>query len=205
MEYKELDDTKYSELRSELIDKKGSDKQLEFLEVVKDNKAFIEYIEDYDSTEDGKELKLCEKLTEFEFKEPTKEVENELYDKWDITPAQACRTTFWGKVTLEHIKNERINAYYLAANGGTLPGGLERIDEALKSGDTKKIDSIVRTVIRRMSGLPEARGIVAYMSIAHSLGHGGENISQQKYARSHPTPTKEKLLMLSELQMDTGN
>ena len=71
----------------------------------------------------------------------------------------ACRISFWAGVTLQHIRSDGIGEpYWLAANGGRTEGGDERIDRALVTQDAKGIDDCVRTVIRRMSGLPGARG-----------------------------------------------
>ncbi len=161
MTYKELNDEDYSSLRSKLIKTKGSAEQKEFLEVLKDSNRFVEWMEGKVKTEEsGKDFDLVSgKLTEHEFKEPPAQTEKELFGKWEkITPAQACRSTFWGYITLRHIKESKIDSSFLAANGGNLPGGLERIDAALSSDDDEKVDSIVRTALRRLSGLPEARG-----------------------------------------------
>ena len=81
---------------------------------------------------------------------------------YDVSPRVACRISFWAEVTLRHIRSETIaEPYWLAANGGRTEGGDERIDRALAmrgdSGD-RFVDDCVRTVIRRMSGLPAARG-----------------------------------------------
>ena len=85
-----------------------------------------------------------------------------LYTAWSaVTPAVACRSTFWAHVTLEHVRKGRIESVYLAANGGNLPGGAERIDFALQDKTTKApdgIDACVRTALRRLGGLPEVRG-----------------------------------------------
>ena len=162
MTYRELNDRNYSELRKKLIMEKGSDNQLEFLEVLKNSDDFVQWIEDNVAREEsGTDFDLVSgKLSEHEFKEPTMEVEKELFEKWNsiITPAQACRSTFWGYITLRHIIEDKVQSYYLAANGGTLSGGRERIDKALKSGQPNDVDAIVRTALRRFSGLPEARG-----------------------------------------------
>ena len=161
MGYKELNDASYSTLRKKLIREKGSAIQQEFLEVLKDTNQFIQWLESEVKIEEiGEDFDLAsDQLSEHEFKEPTQKVEEELFKKWEaITLAQACRSTFWGYVTLRHIKEGKIESFYLAANGGTLPGGLERIDKVLNGGDVVSIDSIVRTVLRRFSGLPEARG-----------------------------------------------
>ena len=163
MAYKELKDTDYSALRKRLIADKGGADQKEFLEKLKDSKDFIEWFREKVEVEEGEDKisnHLSDQLSEHEFKEPPKQAEEMLFEKWEsiITPAQACRSTFWGYVTLRHIEEGKIESYYLAANGGTLPGGLERIDKALNSGDLSSIDAVVRQAIRRLSGLPEARG-----------------------------------------------
>ena len=163
MAYKELKDTDYSALRKRLIAEKGGVAQKEFLEKLKDSKNFVEWFREKVGIEEGEDKisnHLSDQLSEHEFKEPPKQAEEMLFEKWGsiITPAQACRSSFWGYVTLRHIEEEKIESYYLAANGGTLPGGLERIDKALNSGDLSSIDSVVRQAIRRISGLPEARG-----------------------------------------------
>ena len=85
-----------------------------------------------------------------------------LYRTWrGLTAATACRSTFWAHLTLEHIRRGRIESVYLAANGGSLPGGAERIDLALRDATAKGpegIDACVRAVLRRLGGLPEVRG-----------------------------------------------
>ena len=67
----------------------------------------------------------------------------------------ACRSTFWACLTLEHIRHDRIQSVYLAANGGALPGGAERIDVALNDSTARApqlIDSCVRTVLAATRG-----------------------------------------------------
>lgn len=160
MTYKEFTDAEYSDLRKRLIKEKGSALQKEFLNILKDSDQFIPWVEGQITIKSGKDFDLVsDNLSESEFKDSPVSIEKELFDKWeDITPAQACRSTFWGYMTLQHIKEKKIHSHYLAANGGTLPSGLERIDGVLDSGEAVKIDGIVRTAIRRLSGLPEARG-----------------------------------------------
>ena len=101
-------------------------------------------------------------MTEDEFKAPPEDTEIKLYESWsELTPRIACRSTFWANFTCRHIEDQKINAVYLAANGGNLPGGAERIDRALmETGDEKPkmMDGTVRTVLRRLGGLPEVRG-----------------------------------------------
>ena len=163
MAYLELVDDEYTTLRKDLLRDKGSSLQKEFLQVARDSETFVSWIEGCVGVED-KSVDIpfdlwSDILSESEYKDPPKTVEKDLFEKWlDLTPAQASQETFWGHVTMEHIKKGVIEAPYLAANGGNLPGGLERIDKTLADGQEKAIDSTVRTILRRLSGLPEARG-----------------------------------------------
>ena len=160
MPYEQFDDASYTELRRNLLRAKGSGEQREFLTVLRDSGKFAAWIRARVETEPGDSLPLLEDpLTESEFKEPPKSAEEWMFDAWkSIGPADACRVPFWGLVTLRHIEEGRIESRYLAANGGALSGGLERIDRTLKEGDEKAVDSIVRVTLRRMGGLPEVRG-----------------------------------------------
>lgn len=159
--YKQLSPEQYTRLRKNLLSGKGSDRQRKFLYACKSNDDFLEFVRREVDSEGNEEIPVFnEKLTEHEYKDPPGDTEDNLYTLWKtIPPETACRVSFWGEVTLRHIENNNISAYYLAANGGTLSGGEERIDKSLSSqGSAKDIDACVRTILRRMSGLPEARG-----------------------------------------------
>lgn len=160
MPYQEFEDASYTALRKKLLRSKGSKDQRIFLSVLLSNSEFLDWIRNQVNIEPGEHLPtLKEPLTESEFKDPPKSTEDQIFNTWQsITPADACRVTFWGFMTLHHVETNRIQSSYLAANGGAFPGGRERIDRVLQEGKEKEIDSIVRTVLRRMSGLPEARG-----------------------------------------------
>lgn len=158
----ELSDTDYSKFRKELLRVKGSDRQKRFLESVRDTAAFLDHVSSIPTDGTVGPALAPERMTESEYKDPPASTEQTLYTSWSaLPPAVACRSTFWAKLTIEHIKAGRIQSVYLAANGGNLPGGAERIDFVLD--DTtgqgpKRIDDCVRTVLRRLGGLPEVRG-----------------------------------------------
>ena len=163
--YLEFDDSDYSSLRKSLIhpSAKGSDLQREFLEKVRTTSDFLTYIKDSISFSGDTDLEpLAEKMSEAEFKDPPWDTENRLFSAWrEIPPRIASRSTFWAHVTFRHIEEGRIESAFLAANGGSQPGGVERIDAALDAADDKAsgmVDHCVRAVFRRLSGLPEARG-----------------------------------------------
>ena len=161
--YEEFDDVAYTRFRRSLLRTKGSTHQRDFLKATRNDADFLKFLRDAIATDGTRPLPLCpERLTENEFKQPPANTETALYNSWgELTPRIACRTTIWGNLTCRHIEGGRISAVYLAANGGSGVSGAERIDRVL--GDdgktaTKAIDDCVRTVLRRLSGLPEARG-----------------------------------------------
>ena len=160
--FKELSDSDYTRLRKKLLNERGSDRQREFLRVVRHTEEFVKWFSTVPAVGTCDAATLPDPLTESEFKDPPPDAENMLYTAWSaVTPAVACRSTFWAHVTLEHVRKGRIESVYLAANGGNLPGGAERIDFALQDKTTKApdgIDACVRTVLRRLGGLPEVRG-----------------------------------------------
>ena len=160
--FKELSDSDYTRLRKKLLRERGSDRQREFLRVVRHTEEFVKWFSTVPAVGTCDAATLPDPLTESEFKDPPPDAENMLYTAWSaVKPAVACRSTFWAHVTLEHVRKGRIESVYLAANGGNLPGGAERIDFALQDKTTKApdgIDACVRTVLRRLGGLPEVRG-----------------------------------------------
>ncbi len=160
MKFEEFDDAAYTALRKNLIRKKGSDEQKTFLQALRTRERFIEYIHDKVKITKGETLLILPRpITESDYKEPPKDSETHIFKHWQsVKPAYACRTTFWALLTLRNIEECRIKPYFLAANGGVLPGGLQRIDQALANSDANHIDVIVRTALRRLGGLPEARG-----------------------------------------------
>ena len=113
--------------------------------------------------QEGEELEpLAERMSEAEFGNPPSDTERRLFEMWGVlTPRVACRTAFWARVTYRHIEEGRIESSFLAANGGGNVSGTQRIDAALSAtGEeaTSQLDKCVRTVLRRLGGLPEARG-----------------------------------------------
>ena len=161
--HKELKDSDYTRVRRNLLRIKGGPLQRDFLKAVRNNQTFLNYIRLEISTEGSYELPLSpDPMTEDEFKMPPADTETRLYESWaELTPRIACRSTFWANFTCRHIEAKKINAVYLAANGGNMSGGAERIDRALmETGEKqpKMMDSAVRTVLRRLGGIPEARG-----------------------------------------------
>ena len=162
MSYRELDSGRYAELRSAIIDKKDNSKRKELLDVVRNSKNFQDWIRgELGHVVSGtKDLDLYpEKLTENEFKDTPKDVERIAFETWKrLTPRTASSCSFWATVTLNHIAKGIITSSYLATPRTPSATGLSRIEEALKQDDDEVIKDVARTILRRFSGLPEARG-----------------------------------------------
>ena len=157
--FKELDDTEYTKLRKDLLRVKGSERQENFLRKVRHTDAFLEYVSSITTRGTVDAGLTCEPMTESEYKDPPADTEQALFVSWAaLTPAVACRSTFWANATIEHVRAGRIQSTYLAANGGNLPGGAERIDFALDEHVPARTDACVRTILRRLGGLREVRG-----------------------------------------------
>ena len=159
--YMHLDEGHYTALQKDLIRRQGSALQKDFIAAALSNDKFIKFVRDMASTIGNKDIPILkEQLTENQYKEPPEDTEIIIYDTWKkIPPGSTCNASFWAEVTLRHIEEKRINAYFLAANGGSLPGGRARIEKSLSLlGNNKEVDSCVRTILRRMSGLPVVRG-----------------------------------------------
>ena len=159
----EFDDAALSRFRRRLLRTKGSFEQRDFLSAICNDGSFLQVLNDNVSSQGSHEPELSpEPLTESEFKQPPVNTEEELYNTWSfLTPRVACRTTFWAKLTCRHIECGRIKASFLAGNGKPNASGIERIERANQSeGDegAKLVDDCVRTVLRRLGGLPEVRG-----------------------------------------------
>ena len=158
--YKRLDDEAYTRLRKSLLKKEAEGWRRDFLASALSNEDFLDFMQDVRTTKAGKEkLDVLGRLTESEYNNPPDDTERDLYEKWkDVPPETACRVTFWGEVTLNHIERGAIQACYLAAGTDTARG-VDRIRKVLSgNGD---IDSCVRTILRNMSGIPEARGNIS--------------------------------------------
>ena len=160
--YAEVDGAAYERLRKSLLREKGGDRQREFLAAARSSERFVDYFGREAPVTDGATVPVYEDyFTEESYRDPPADVEEELYAVWlELTPRVACRATLWAAVTLNHIDHGRIESCYLAGDGGSKSGatGAQRIDYVVAKADPKPIDDCVRTIMRNLSGLPEARG-----------------------------------------------
>ena len=130
---------------------------------MRDNDRFLQFVREHVTTTGEVDAALApDALTEAEFVAPPADTEIALYEAWKaLRPRTTCRSTFWAHLARRHVESGHIKSSYLAANGGSLGGGAARIDRALSAPAAEAprvLDGCVRSVLRRLGGLPEVRG-----------------------------------------------
>ena len=201
VEWQELDETQYHQLQKELLKTKGNAVQREFLQAAKSSEEFVGYITDRVDDREGEALLIFDgALTEQSFKDPPADLEFRMYELWhQAPPSTACRASFWAGITLEHIRQGKIaEASWLVTNGGATESGEERIDRALAMGGeagNKAVDDCVRTIFRRMSGLPAARGNRSvFVDCTFGRGWWRERLVRQVLSRGDNGESRSALL-----------
>ena len=199
--YQDLDEAQYLQLQTSLLKIKGSAYQREFLESLEDSQYFVDFVQERVATTDGDRLPVFDgPLTEASFKDLTSDQEQRMYEMWQATPPSvACRVSFWAGVTLEHVRQGKIvEATWLAANGGITESGEERVERALSlegEAGNGPVDACVRTVLRRMSGLPSARGNKSvFVNPSFGRAWWRERILSRVLMRSDKVEHRENLL-----------
>ena len=155
--YRRFDEEPYRRRLKALLGVKGGPLQREFLEAVRDSTAFVDYMSTVPVV-GIRDVPLWEgSISETDFRALSQELELSLYRRWAHVPADiARRSGFWGYVTTRHIQAGGIDSTHLAATN-QLPR-TSAIDQALAEDVPGKIDRCVRDALRRMGGLPPARG-----------------------------------------------
>ena len=161
-QFLEFEARKFENLRSALIGETGSEAQVELLQACLSRKSFFSWVKrELGDDKTGQTIPevFFRKLTEEEFKGMGEVLERKASQLWsDIPLLVACRSSFWGMVTINHIEKGIIEPSYLASVLGKSIKGVKRIERAIMSKDKKEIDDVARTILRKLSGLPEARG-----------------------------------------------
>jgi hypothetical protein len=191
--YAQVDGSAYERLRKDLVREKGSERQRQFLAAARASDVFLDFVGREAPVTGGKTVSVYgEDFTEESYKDPPADVEEELYAVWsELTPRVACRATLWAAVTIRHIEHGRMESHYLAGNGagGTAATGAQRIDYVLAQGDPKPVDDCVRTIIRNLSGLPEARGNRSvYVDCPLARAWWRERLVTRVLGHSNPAP-----------------
>ena len=155
--YRRFREAPYRERLKALLEVKGGPLQKEFLEAVRDRRAFVDYMSAL-SADGTREVPLWgETISETDFRALPAELELSLYRRWAHIPADVARRSgFWGYVTTCHIAAGRIDSTHLTATNQRPRASA--IDRALAEDTPIKIDRCVRNALRRLGGLPPARG-----------------------------------------------
>ena len=157
-EYKRIDESVWSNFGKNLLNNKGSDEQIEFLQVCRNGKYdFLNYLQeklfnDEEVIIEGKNVYFNHKFTEAEFRFPPKNTQKIIWDTFEKVDREYMGYCgFWGNVIINMIKYDCIKPDYLASNlNGVNETGVYMLDSAVNSNDGEKIDKCVRRVLRSM-------------------------------------------------------
>ena len=162
-----------SKLRNDLIGKSLDEyirlaKQKQFASLVVNRKSeeFIGYFKSRCKTEVLEQKSIAfplKNLTESEFSDPPIDTEQMIFHSLRNIPHRlAASPAFWTSYHLVMVKEGCIEPSYLAKTWGGSTGRA-RVEKALQSSNENErpLDDCVRTVLRRLGGLPEARGSVS--------------------------------------------
>jgi hypothetical protein len=166
-EYKRIDESAWSEFGKQLISSKnkGSDEQIEFLQVCRNGKeGFLNYLDEKLLSDKaviigGKGVFFDHQFTEAEFRFPPADTQQIIWNTFEKVGRENMGLCgFWGNIIINMIRHDRITPNYLASNlNGVNETGIYRLDDAINSDDNKKIDDCVRRVLRSMCN-PAPRG-----------------------------------------------
>ncbi len=166
-------------LTDKVIDKQdklptpNTQEQLNFAEKIVSERIgdFLDLFDAYSKEENRIEVVLPdskEKMTEKEFSGPPLDTEQKIYERLEfISPRTAASTAFWTSYHIELIRRKIIEPGYLAAKAGASQTGRARLESAIKREHRRQLDDSIRTVLRRLGGLPEARGNVSVFVDCH--------------------------------------
>jgi len=162
--YKILNNSSYSEFRKSLLQSKGGDFQREFLKSLHEREDFLAFVTDHVKEDDGEEVPLQNHVySEREIRNFPLDVERGIYEFYkDCSFATTALTGFWGMLTLRLVKDGQLEPSFIAHNSDE--GGRRRLYSVCEKGDKSVVDKCVRDVLRRMGGLPEARGARSVMT-----------------------------------------
>lgn len=165
VEYKRIDESAWNNFGKNILSNKGSNEQIEFLQVCRNGKEdFLKYLDekllnDKEVIIDGKCVPFNHKFTEAEFRFPPTDTQKIIWDTFEKVEREYMGYCgFWGYVIVKMIKHDCITPDYLASNlNGVNETGIYMLDSAIDSNDNKKIDECTRRILRSM-GNPAPRG-----------------------------------------------
>ena len=167
-EYSRLDEKVWGDFGKKLKKNKNSEEQGEFLSACNSGKDdFLSYLKNnnlLDNADNVKSVSFTHQFTEQEFIHPPYNgTQKKIWQTFKGLPDEiTCKCGFWGYVIIKMIEDEQIQSSYLAAESNDIKSpGNYMIENALKSGDTEKIDKCVRRILRSMCNpVPRGKRIV---------------------------------------------
>ena len=137
---------------------RGGEEQREFIRLAaNDPIAFCDFIRSWGVRKGETPPVTARPLSEREFADPPWSTECAIATTWSGLPtSMAARPETWIRINLEMIVQGRVKSSYFAADGNG-DSGRTRIMQALNGTDPVQVDRCVRTVLRRLGGVIEAR------------------------------------------------
>ena len=140
------------------IGKRGTEKQKDFISKAAESPIdFYKEILKWGVDSGEPPPVLSAKLTEKQYIDPPWNTEVMIADTWsDLTPNLASRPGTWTRIHVELLRAGIIHSNYLANNPSS-ESGETRIRAALRRNSSKEIDDCVRSILRRLGGIPSVR------------------------------------------------
>lgn len=137
---------------------RGGEVQREFIRLAaRDPQGFCDFVRGWGVKRGESPPVPQRRLSEKEFVDPPWSTECVVAETWaGLPPSLAARPETWTRIHVELIERGLIKAGYLARNGNG-ESGRGRIGRVLKGTEAKPVDDCVRTVLRRLGGVIEAR------------------------------------------------
>jgi len=156
-EYKKIDEQVWLDFGKNILAKKGSEKQREFLRACRAGKDdFLQYVSaicPVDAHVIGEQdVGFKYKFSGGEFRHVPRGTQEIIWNAFKGIPVDDVSSCgFWGHVVITLIDNDMIEPEFLAAeSNGDTGSGAYVIDKALKSNDEKTIDKCVRRILRSL-------------------------------------------------------
>ena len=138
--------------------RRGGDEQRAFLGLAaSDDAGFCSFVRSWGLRSGTPPPVTAAQLSERELVDPPWSTERAIAATWANLPVNlGARPETWTRIHVEMIEQGRIKSSFLATNGNG-ESGKGRIALALRGDDPQQIDACVRTVLRRLGGVIEAR------------------------------------------------
>jgi len=162
-EYRKIDEQIWHDFGKNLLAKKGSEKQREFLHACRAGKdAFLRHVSAVYTGDDvigEQDVGFKYKFSRGEFRHIPRDTQRIIWNTFQNIPVDDVSSCgFWGHVVITMIDNDLIEPEFLATgSNGDAGAGSYVIEKALQSDDEEQIDLCARRVLRSLCN-PAPRG-----------------------------------------------